>query len=78
MEAGIMWTLWKTRNDLVFNDKIVTSVRIQFNNKIVTSSPATVHRLMVYLSQWKLMLKPGEKNSMEETIGMLARACEAA
>ena len=23
--AGAMWTLWKTRNDLVFNDKLISS-----------------------------------------------------
>ncbi|CAO2164329.1 unnamed protein product [Urochloa humidicola] len=71
---GIMWTLQKMRNDLVFNDKIVTSHLNQFNEKIVTSPPATAHMLLAYLSQWKVMLKPGEKNSMEETIGVLARA----
>lgn len=64
--AGTMWALWKTRNDLVFNDKIAASPLVP------------THKLVSHLTQWKVMLKPKEKTAMEEMISKLARACEAA
>ncbi|CAL4956394.1 unnamed protein product [Urochloa decumbens] len=63
-DEGIMWTLWKTRNDLVFNDKIVSSPM------------AVAYKLVAYLSNWKLMLEDEDRQKMTNMISNLARMCE--
>lgn len=43
--AWALWTLWKTRNDVVFN------------NEVLASLVAVVNKTIILLKSWKLLLK---------------------
>jgi hypothetical protein len=54
--ASVGWSLWKTRNDWVFN------------NHLIKSPKAIAYKVLGFLSQWKKMLKPKEVLLMEDFI----------
>jgi len=57
-----MWTLWKTRNDLVFNDKVISKLE------------AAIYK-MVFLSHWMKLLAERNMQQMEVVIGEIGQAC---
>jgi hypothetical protein len=63
--ASISWSLWKTRNNWVFNDVLVRSPK------------AIAHMIMGFLSQWMKLLKPADRLKMEDTIAKLKEGLNA-
>jgi hypothetical protein len=59
--AAVVWTLWKSRNDWVFN-----------NNNLIKSPKAIAYKVVGLLSQRKKMLRPKEVLKMER---ILSRSC---
>lgn len=59
MCACAMWALWKTRNDMVFN------------NKIVASPMVVAHKTISFMTQWKTLIKDKELEKMEAVINKL-------
>jgi exonuclease III len=52
--ASVGWSLWKTRNDWIFNHHLIKSPK------------AIAYKVLGFLSQWKKMLKPKEVMIMED------------
>ena len=61
--AGAMRALWKTRNDLVFEDKVITS------------PTAINHKTVVLLSHRKMLLNEKKKLQVEEALAVINKAC---
>jgi hypothetical protein len=64
--AGALWTIWKARNDVVFN------------KKTVTSPVAIVYKTLMLVKSWRPLLKPKLKPMAEEMIGHIAANVSAA
>ncbi|CAN6243195.1 unnamed protein product [Urochloa humidicola] len=60
---GALWAIWKTRNDLVFNDQIMKSPMV------------IIHKTTALLTQWKTLLKKGDLEMVESWIKKLKDAC---
>ncbi|RLN13686.1 taxadien-5-alpha-ol O-acetyltransferase-like [Panicum miliaceum] len=58
-----MWTLWKTRNDLLFNDKVIPTPE------------AVIYKMVSFLSHWKKLLTEKNVHRMEVMIGEIQQAC---
>ena len=63
--AAVVWSLWKTRNDWVFNSNLIKSPKV------------IAYKVVGFLSQWKKMLKPKEVLKMEDTIAKLQEGLKA-
>lgn len=63
--ASVSWSLWKTRNNWVFNDVLVKSPK------------AIAHMIMGFLSQWMKLLKPADRLKMEDNIAKLKEGLNA-
>lgn len=51
--AALIWTLWSARNDMIFRNKLI-------------SSPLIISfRLIGFLLQWKILLKPEKAHDLE-------------
>jgi len=58
--AGALWTIWKARNDVVFNKKTITS-------------PVTIiYKTLMVVKSWRLLLKPNLKPVANEMINRVA------
>jgi hypothetical protein len=63
--ANVGWSLWKTRNDWVFNSHLI-------------KSPKTIaYKVLGFLSQWKKLLKPKEVMMMDDLILKLQEGLKA-
>jgi hypothetical protein len=49
LSEGAMWTLWKSRNNAFFN------------NKILVSLATVIHKTLMMLKTWRPLLKPEAK-----------------
>ncbi|KAG2648290.1 hypothetical protein PVAP13_1NG039224 [Panicum virgatum] len=62
-----MWTIWKSRNDMVFNDKLVGFPAVM------------VHNMLALLNYWKPLVKTKNLQHLEEVLGKakehLGRQC---
>ena len=58
--AGALWTIWKARNNVVFN------------KKTVTSPVAFVYKTLMLVKSWRPLLKPKLKLVAEEMISLIA------
>ena len=64
--ASVAWTMWKSKNDWVFN------------NKLIKTPKAFPHKVLPLLKQWKKILKTKDQEVMEDTLLKLQeglRAC---
>ena len=61
-----MWVLWKTRNDHVFD------------NKIVPNPTVVIHKMVSMLRQWSPMVKQKEKRQVDEAIAKMLEALSKA
>ncbi|XP_004959503.1 acyl transferase 15 [Setaria italica] len=61
--SGAMWTMWKARNNIVFDDKMVKAPEMM------------VYKLLALLTYWKPLLKQKESEKVEVMIGKLTLEC---
>ena len=58
-----MWAIWKTRNDLVFEDKVIAS------------PTAIIHKTVVFLTHWKQLLDEKKLDQVESALVEFNGAC---
>ena len=63
--ADTLWTLWKTRNELVFDDKVIPTTDI------------LIFKLTTCLSHWKKLLPEKNLQKVEEMLGEICQKCAA-
>lgn len=63
--ASIVWSVWKTRNDWVFNGNLIKSPK------------QITHKIMGFLSQWRKMLKKKDQLLMDDVILKLQEGLRA-
>ena len=63
--AGIAWCTWKTKNDWVFNKKLIKSPKI------------IAYKIVGVLKQWKKMLKEKDQGLMGDAILKLQEGLRA-
>jgi len=63
--ASVAWSLWKTRNNWVFNNVLIKSPKV------------IAHMILGFLTQWKKLLKPVEMMKMEDNIKKLQEGLKA-
>ena len=58
--AGALWTMWKARNDVVFN------------KKTMTSPVAIIYKTLMVVKSWRPLLKPNLKPVANDMINLVA------
>ena len=58
--ACICWSLWLIRNDLVFN------------NNVISNPNVVVHRSIIFIQKWSILLKEKEKGWISKKVERLS------
>ncbi|XP_066378370.1 uncharacterized protein [Miscanthus floridulus] len=59
---GALWTLWKTRNGVIFNGKVLASLK------------TIIHKTILLVKSWKPLLKPKSQDMADTIQGKLQRS----
>ncbi|CAD6338634.1 unnamed protein product [Miscanthus lutarioriparius] len=59
--GGALWTLWKTRNGVIFNGKVLASLK------------TIIHKTILLVKSWKPLLKPKSQDMADTIQGKLQR-----
>lgn len=57
--AGAMWSTWKSRNDAVFNKKVMATPKV------------IIHKMIALMKTWSPLLKPKMKPATDEMLHLL-------
>jgi len=63
--ASVAWSIWKTRNDWVFN------------NKLIKSPKSIAYKVLALMKQWKKMLKTKDQKVLEDALLKLQEGLRA-
>jgi hypothetical protein len=58
--AGALWTIWKTRNDMAINKKVLTSPKV------------IIFKTLMLIKSWRPLLKTKLEPVAEEMINLLS------
>ena len=59
--SGTLWIIWKTRNDMAINKKVLTSPKV------------IIYKTLMLIKSWRLMLKSKLEPTAEEMFNLLVR-----
>jgi hypothetical protein len=59
-EAGAMWTIWKTHNDLVFNKKVISMPMV------------VVYETLMLIKTWRPLVKPKFSAMTNDMINLMS------
>ncbi|RLN12445.1 taxadien-5-alpha-ol O-acetyltransferase-like [Panicum miliaceum] len=59
---GAMWTIWKVRNDLIFNDKVLPAPEV------------TIYKMVSLLAHWQQLLSEKNRRQVEVMIDAIRQA----
>jgi len=60
LSAGALWSLWKSRNNLVFNEKVMASPVV------------LIHKMLMLIKSWRPLLKTKMKPTADDMMNLIS------